>query len=188
MLAGLAISAPPGPLGALCVSRTLRWGLGAGWSVALSVAAGDALLGSVAAVGADTIGDVSPDARRMAAAVVALALFGVGVRVVRRAGRPPKAESPRSGWRVGTGAFLLALCTPGTVPALLALFATFSIQQPAVAFAGVFVGGACWWILLCLVAHRLRDRAESILLKVDYACGALLWLGAGVAARAAVVA
>jgi threonine/homoserine/homoserine lactone efflux protein len=184
VLAGLAVSVPPGPLGALCVTQTLRAGLRAGIVVALAVAAGDALLGSVAALGADAVSQMPVWVRRSLAAIVALALFWIGMRVLRRAGEPPKPEPERKGWRSGAGAFLLALATPGTLPALLVLFATFQVRDPVVAYAGVFAGGFAWWLTLCLVSHRLRDRAQSVLVKVDYACGALLWLGSGVAARA----
>jgi threonine/homoserine/homoserine lactone efflux protein len=187
VLVGLAISVPPGPLGALCLSQTLRAGLRAGRAVGMAVASGDAVLGSAAALGADTIGSLPPWVGRTSAAVAALALVWIGTRVFRRAGGPPSPARNGSRWRAAGGAFLLALSTPATLPALLVLFAALEIDRPGPAVVGVFVGGCLWWRMLCRLAYVRHDRAQAVLRRIDYACAALLWLGAGAAARFALV-
>jgi threonine/homoserine/homoserine lactone efflux protein len=188
VLGGLVVSVPPGPLGALCVTQTLHVGLRAGLLVGLAVASGDALLGGVAAMGAEAVSGLPGWVRRTAAAVVACALFWIGVRMFRRAGEPPRTGTIRSSSRTAGTAFLLAVSTPGTLPALLVVFATFAVKSPGPAVAGVFLGGFFWWSVLCLIAHRLRNHAQTVLGKIDYACGALLWLGAAAAAHVALFA
>ena len=139
-------------------------------------------------MGSDLVASLAPWIRQAAAGVVALALFFLGLGVFLRAGRPPRqAEgSDASRYAAAGGAALLALGTPGTLPALLALFSTFGIDNVRLGAAGVFLGGLAWWWTLCLVTHFVREHARNVLHVLDYACGALLWLGAGAAAKFAI--
>ena len=186
IFAGLAVSIPPGPLGALCVIRTLRGGLLAGLAIGLAVATIDGLVfGAIAALGSHAISDLAPWIRRLAAGLVAVALFLLGWRVMREAGRKPSEEKPedRAGsFKPAASAMLIALGTPGTLPVLLAIFATLQIDDARIGAAGVFCGGLLGWSTLCLIAHCFRSRAVKALHLLDYACGALLWLGAVAAA------
>ena len=189
IVAGLAVSIPPGPLGALCVIRTARGGLRAGLAVGLAVAVVDGMIfGSIAAVGSDFVASLAPWIRQAAAGAVAVALFVVGLGVFRRAGTSVGEAEESDARRYGAagGAALLALGTPGTLPALLVLFSTFGIESVQLGAAGVFLGGLAWWSALCLVTHFVREHAKKALHVLDYACGALLWLGAGAAAKFAI--
>ena len=193
LVAGLAVSIPPGPLGAMCVIQTTRNGLRAGLAVGLSVAVVDGMLyGSIAALGADSVGGLPAWVRRVAAGLVAAALFYIGYRVFRRAGEvKPDDEPGRPGrkggrYRAAGAATLIAIGTPGTLPALLVIFASFGVDNVGLGATGVFLGGLAWWWSLCLVTHFVREHAEKALHILDYACGALMWLGAGAAAKFAI--
>jgi putative LysE/RhtB family amino acid efflux pump len=181
VLAGLAISAPPGPLGALCMTRALRVGLRAGLVTGVSMAAGDALLGGAAAFGAHAIDAVPIWLRRGSAGLAALALFWIGVRTFRTAGALA-AASTRPTWRTSAGTLLLSLSTPSTLPALLVLFASLGVNRPEPAVLGIFCGGSLWWLALCGLMQIVRDRAETMLPRIVHATAALQWLGASAAA------
>lgn len=61
--------------------------------------------------------------------------------------------------------FLLTLSNPATILSFVAIFGALSAQQTAVAsplwmVAGVLVGSALWWLLLCAVVGRLRHRFD----------------------------
>ena len=54
---GLAIAAPGGPVGVLCVSRTLRHGIGIGLASGLGAAVADAAYGAVAGFGVSWVAE-----------------------------------------------------------------------------------------------------------------------------------
>jgi threonine/homoserine/homoserine lactone efflux protein len=62
--------------------------------------------------------------------------------------------------------FLLTLSNPATILSFVAIFGTISAQRqgpssPVWMVAGVLVGSAMWWMLLCAVVARLRYRFEQ---------------------------
>lgn len=187
--AGLAMSIPPGPLGALCVTTTLRVGLRPALAVALAIATVDGLVwGSIAALGSDAVAALAPWVRRVAAGCVAVALFLVGVKVFRKAGieTDEPDPDPKGRYQPAGAALLIALGTPGTLPALIVFFATLGVDSVPIGAGGVFIAGFAWFSTVCLVTHVMRERAQRALHLVDYACGALLWLGSGAAAKFAI--
>ncbi|MGQ0676515.1 MAG: LysE family transporter, partial [Rhodospirillales bacterium] len=52
---GFAIAAPVGPIGLLCIRRSLKGGFAAGFSAGLGAAAADAVYGAVAAFGVTAV-------------------------------------------------------------------------------------------------------------------------------------
>src|SRR5262245_23007217 len=87
MLVGVAVTAPPGPVGGLCVQRTLKGGLSHGLSTALGALLADAFYGTVAAFGLAQIAAPSGIWRSLVAVAAAVALTWLGVRYVLHAWR-----------------------------------------------------------------------------------------------------
>jgi putative LysE/RhtB family amino acid efflux pump len=196
-LVGIAVTAPPGPVGGLCVQRTLRDGIWAGLSTALGALLADACYGTLAAFGLTQIGTPGGAIRRIAAVVVAALLLWLGYVHLRRAWRndvSTERAHPKSRfgglWGLVAGTFLLTLGTPGTLPAFVVMFASMGLAAetaetaggPFLVVAGVVVGAAAWWTLLCALVHRFRDHARQWLRGMEYAVGGLLVVGAAAAA------
>jgi threonine/homoserine/homoserine lactone efflux protein len=192
ILVGFAVTAPPGPVGGLAMERTLRLGLRQGLSTALGALLADVFYATIAAFGLASVAAPSGIWREVIAVVVAILLAGLGVTYLRRAWKgttPAAAETkPRGSGLAGlvAGTFVLTLGTPGTLPAFVAMFASLGLAAksaetpggPFLVVLGVVAGAAAWWAALCGVVHRLRDRAHGWLRGMEYACGALLLLGA----------
>src|SRR5262245_57620152 len=134
-LAGLVVCAPPGPMSTLCVSRSVRHGFGEGFVLAAGSAMGDATYVAVAAFGVDSFGGSLGTAPRVVAVVAAPVLLWMGVRLLARArtaagalrdGCPPPGGAPPrlSPLHAAATGYAMALGTPGTLPALVALLAT----------------------------------------------------------------
>jgi len=189
---GLAIAAPVGPIGVLCMRRTLLSGSLAGFVTGLGAAAADATYGALGAFGT-ALAAALVDQQEWIATVGGIFLIWLGIGGMRR---PPAdleaAPSARAGRLIGFfgTTFLLTLANPATILSFAAIFAGLGLgasDAPPGAAAlrlvgGVFLGSAAWWLFLSgavgLVRHRLGRGA---LVWINRLSGLVL-LGFGVAA------
>ena len=165
LLIGLSIAAPVGPIGLLVIQRTLQRGARIGLATGLGAAAADALYGAVGAFGVFWLIDALTGAR------VPLALFGgafllwLAWRIVRAA--PARQAGAGGGglWRCFAGTFVLTLSNPATIFSFIAIFgalgARAAVASPWLMVAGVALGSAAWWLLLCTLVARLRTRFDA---------------------------
>jgi threonine/homoserine/homoserine lactone efflux protein len=187
---GLAIAAPVGPIGVLCMRRTLVCGRLAGFVTGLGAAAADATYGAVGAFGT-ALAAALVDRQDWIATLGGLFLVWLGVSGMRRApaeieAAPPTGATHLAGF-FGT-TFLLTLANPATILSFAAIFAGLGLAADEGAPAalhlvgGVFLGSAAWWLFLSgavgLIRHRLGRGA---LVWINRLSGLVL-LGFGVAA------
>lgn len=192
-LVGVAVTAPPGPVGGLCIQRTLRNGLVPGLLTALGALLADAFYGTLAAFGLAQVAMPHGPWREALAVVVAAALTALGVKYLLRAWRgrvEVEAAAVRSRFAgiagLALGTFLLTLGTPATLPAFVLMFASLGLAAksaecpggPFIVVSGVVAGAAAWWLLLCGAVHRFRDSARGWIRGMEYACGVLMLIGA----------
>lgn len=167
LLIGFSIAAPVGPIGVLCIRRTLAQGRLVGLVSGLGAATADALYGLVAAFGLTFISSFLLQQETALRVVGGLFLLYLGVRTFLT--RPSETEAS-GGARAGLlGAYsstlVLTLTNPLTILSFAAIFAGLGVADTAgdygaasVVVIGVFVGSALWWLLLSGGADRLRDR------------------------------
>lgn len=165
-LIGLAIAAPVGPIGVLCIRRTLADGRPVGFVSGLGAASADAVYGSVAAFGLTAVSGALIAYQFGLRLVGGLFLLVLGVRTFAA----PVAERPATaGGRGLAGAyastFVLTLTNPMTILSFAAVFAGLGIVaaqsdygRAAALVAGVFLGSAAWWLTLSLGVGLLRTR------------------------------
>jgi threonine/homoserine/homoserine lactone efflux protein len=171
LVIGLSIAAPVGPIGLLCIQRTLAHGRLIGFMSGLGAALADALYGAIGALG------VSAVISTMVAARVPLALGGaaflawMGVQLLRApaATKAREAADATTPLKAMLSVFLLTLANPMTILSFIAVFASIATGHvsgaPAAAtmVLGVFLGSALWWLGLSsavsMVRHRLSPRA-----------------------------
>lgn len=193
---GLAVTAPPGPVGGLAVRRTARDGIWSGLSTALGALLADVTLGTIAMYPASQFKGFGPPWDSVIAFAVAAALVVLGIRIFRRAlsGRTWDETAPEARRGPGligltAGTFALTLMTPGTVPSFAILFAQLRLGEraaetqfgPALVIAGVAAGAATWWIVLCGLVHRFRDHARGWMRGLEFVCAGLMFVGAAFA-------
>jgi threonine/homoserine/homoserine lactone efflux protein len=193
---GLAIAAPVGPIGVLCIRRTLAFGRGSGFISGLGAATADAVYGSIAAFGLTIIANVLVKQQTALQLVGSLFLGYLGLRTIlekpRALGLTPEAlpvTSPGSTWRCWNrralgqdfiSTFLLTLTNPMTILSFAAIFAGLgavtAMGGGVQVVAGVFCGSALWWLTLSLMTGFFRvwlvhsDR----LFWVNWVSGAIL--------------
>ena len=188
LMVGLAIAAPVGPIGLLCIDRTLRHGPWAGLATGLGAASADGLYASLGALGLTVL------IRQLTALAVPLALAGGGFLlwqglIMLRApqGAPAMANGrPASGLVTAyVSALGLTLGNPMTILSFVAIFSGLAGaagsggSAAVVMVAGIVSGSALWWCVLAFgIARLLRGAGARARCLLDRGCGLLL-LGMG---------
>ena len=189
---GLAIAAPVGPIGLLCIQRTLRQGALIGLASGLGAACADAVYGGIAGFGLTSVADLLIDLQDELRIVGGIFLLLLGARIILRTGpaeAPPAAaaQAPMAG--AFGSCFVLTLTNPTTILSFVAVFAGLGLVGDAATYGaavslviGVFLGSAAWWLTLSTSVGLLRGRMTAASLRwINWISGAAI-AGFGVAA------
>ena len=169
LVIGVSIAAPVGPIGVLCIRRTLRDGRLAGFVSGLGAATADGLYGAVAAFGLTAGSDLLIRNQTPLRIVGGAFLLGLGARVVLTAARQTDevADTKRKSLLAGYATtFALTVTNPLTILSFAAVFAGLGLvpretEGAGVLMLGVFLGSALWWLILATIAGLLRRRATD---------------------------
>jgi threonine/homoserine/homoserine lactone efflux protein len=193
LVIGFSIAAPVGPIGVLCIRRTLADGRAAGLASGLGAATADALYGCVAGFGLTLISNFFVKQRFWLQLVGGLFLLWLGVRTLLAAPADVAVRTRGAEGVLGAFAstFVLTLTNPMTILSFAAVFAALGLASTggdyaaaAVLVLGVFIGSALWWLLLSGGVGLLRSRFDARgLLWVNRVSGAII-AGFGVLALA----
>lgn len=191
LVMGFSIAAPVGPIGVLCIRRTLAEGRAHGLVSGLGAATADAFYGAIAALGLTVISNVLVAQQFWLRLVGGAFLLYLGVRTLlsRPAERP--AQVSAAGGLLGSyvSTLFLTLTNPMTILSFMAVFAGLwpegaehSYAAGLVLVFGVFCGSALWWFLLSGGVSLFRTRlGNTALLWVNRISGSVilgfaLWL------------
>lgn len=167
---GLAIAAPIGPIGALCIQRVLARGFWAGFAGGLGTALADVSFATAAALGFAAFESVVaritvPLGLLGGAFLMYLAVSGWPRGAVAQEPRPARLPETRGLLRTTLTTYALTITNPPTILLFAAIFAGLGLAGNssgagiAALVAGVFLGSLGWWAFLAgLVAaahHRL---------------------------------
>ncbi len=156
MIFGLSVAAPVGPMGVLCIRRTLTDGRLAGFISGLGTATADGCYGAIAAFGLTFISSFLVNQQFWLRLIggTFLCYLGVTTFLSKPAERP--AAMGRGGLRnVYFTTFGLTLTNPLTILTFAAIFAGIGAGEikgaygsAALLVLGLFLGSALWWLLL----------------------------------------
>jgi len=173
LIIGFSIAAPVGPIGVLCIRRTLAYGRLAGIVSGLGAASADAVYGSIAAFGLTAISTFLINQRMwlQLAGGLFLIILGIKTFTAKPASQPVSSQS--SGLvRNYFSTFLLTLTNPITILSFAAIFAGLGLGQAegdlsgAIQLvAGVFLGSAAWWLTLSLLVGLFKERVNHVTLQ-----------------------
>ena len=178
---GLAIAAPVGPIGLLCVRRTLADGWLAGFSTGLGAATADAIYGGIATFGLTVVIDWLGTWEPVIRLTGGLALIVIGIRTAW-ASLPAGTARPSSRTAItayGTSVGL-TLANPATIVSFLGIVASLKLNGPPLVttttvMVGIASGSAIWWLTLSLTVAALRRRVTAFALTlINQIAGALL--------------
>ncbi len=183
LILGFSIAAPVGPIGVLCIRRTLAFGPVVGLLSGLGAATADAFYGAVAGFGLTFITMLLVAQQYWLAWVGGIYLLLLGLRILRAApvqsSQPPGAGGLASAF---LSTFALTLTNPVTILSFAAIFAGMGLATNAPDFRaagtlvlGVFAGSALWWFTLTTIVSMFKTKLQPAALRwVNRISGAII--------------
>jgi threonine/homoserine/homoserine lactone efflux protein len=182
LILGFSIAAPVGPIGVLCIRRTLADGRLAGFVSGLGAATADAAYGAVAALGLTAISRALVDRQDWLRLIGGAFLCYLGWRTIRSTPATRAAEAVARG-RGLLGMYAstlgLTLTNPTTILSFVAVFAGMGFAgrssggtlTAVLLVLGVFLGSGSWWFILSggvsLARGRITQRALAWVNRVS---------------------
>ena len=183
---GVAIAAPVGPVGVLCLRRSLAQGWLVGMVSGLGAAAADTLYGAVAALGVSWISQL------LLGHLSWLGFFGGGFICflgLKTFFATPADQQVRLGVsdivHAWISTFFITLTNPLTIIAFVTIFAGLGLGRvtgesgllTSLLVMGVFAGSVLWWAVLATLAGFVRKGVNlKILVWINRGTGMLLVL------------
>ena len=196
MLIGLIASAPMGPVGVLCVQRTLNKGRWYGFITGIGAALSDMIYAAITGYGMSYVMDVlSNQQTRMYLQIVgSIMLLAFGVYTYKS---DPTKKIHRSGNGKGTlfhngmTAFLVTFSNPLIIFLFVACVAQFAFVMPdhpfemLVGFASIVFGALLWWFGLTWLIDKIRGKFDDngirlinqVIGSIVVLCSIIMFLG-----------
>jgi threonine/homoserine/homoserine lactone efflux protein len=183
LIIGFSIAAPVGPIGILCIRRTLAEGRASGFFSGMGAATADALYGCVAGFGLTVISAFLIEQRFWLQVIGGVFLCYLGARTLRSQPATDAAPAGGNGLLASyVSTFFLTITNPMTILSFAAIFAGLGVVATGGDLAtacwlvlGVFLGSAVWWLFLSMGVSLLREKVGSATLRwVNLLAGVIL--------------
>jgi threonine/homoserine/homoserine lactone efflux protein len=191
LIMGFSVAAVVGPIGILCIQRTMHSGFLYGLVTGLGAATADALYGSIAAFSLTIITVMLVHLQTRIHLLGGSFLLYLGIKTFFR--KPAEKAAQVRGdnhVRAYISTLLLTLTNPQTILSFAAIFAGMGIATSTnssnaastnigsiLVVVGVFLGSALWWLLLSGSISILRGRFTTRwLLWVNRLSGCIILL------------
>ncbi len=183
-LIGLALAAPVGPVGIICIRLALMEGRLAAVIAGLGAATADTVFGAIAGLGLIFVQTFVTEHNVALSVFGAVIVIGLGLATLRKAvvfeERPTTLATLSQDFSM---TFTLAITNPATMIAALGLFAALgpidmsaqSTEGPLLVL-GVFLGSTAWWFFLASMAVVLRRHLLDNFTCLNRISGGLLLL------------
>ena len=177
---GMAVAAPVGPMGLLCIHRTLDHGQRSGLVFGAGVAAADMTYAAIAAFGVTAVSSVLLAGTAWIRLIGSVLLIILGARIALAAPRTNnRGASAGSSRRVFITAYGLTMTNPPTIlffAGIFAAVASMASTSQSITFAiGVLAGSMLWWLILTtLVSKSAAFFRPTVLLWINRLSGAVL--------------
>lgn len=165
-IVGVVVSAPLGPVGVLCIQRTLNKGRWFGFVTGLGAALSDICYALLTGYGMSFMDELIVKHQIFLQVVGSIMLFAFGIYTFRS--NPAKALRPSSGKR-GTylhnfvTAFFVTFSNPLIIFLFIGLFARFSFVMPGspigfqlVGYLAIIIGAVSWWFSITYFVNKVR--------------------------------
>lgn len=169
---GIVASAPMGPVGVLCIQRTLNKGRAYGLVTGIGAALSDILYALLTGYSLNLLYDVisNPTTTYWMQLLGAIIMFIFGIHTFRS--NPVQntrnvSRNKSSLLRNGITGFFITLSNPMIILLFLALFTPFNFVIPEMSllyqclgYLSIFGGALLWWVFITYVVNKLRARFD----------------------------
>lgn len=163
---GVIISAPMGPVGILCVQRTLDKGRKAGLYTGVGAAISDLIYCLLTGFGLSFIEEFLEKNQNVIQLVGSVVLIAFGVYLFKanpsRKLKKPSEQRIPAGRNILNG-FLFTFSNPLIIFLIIGLFARFNFLLPdirfyhyMIGFVSIFAGALVWWYIVTLFIDKVR--------------------------------
>ena len=184
LILGFSVAVPVGPIGVLCINRTLNKSYMSGIVSGLGAASADLIYGLIAGLGLTIISNFLISQKLWIQGIGLIFLFYLGVKTLMK--KEAKIEFNKNQY-IGMlndyfTTFVLTIANPVTILFFLAVFSGIGLPNPEnEKFAtiplvlGVFIGSGIWWLFLSGLTHKLKKKISGKILKrIDLVSGLLI--------------
>lgn len=174
LVIGFSIAAPVGPIGVLCIQRTLNGGYTSGLFTGLGAATADAAYGLIAAFGLTAVSDFMIAQKFWFGLIGGAFLCFLGIRALLRKSDTTRTTSVEASLIRDYGStFFLTLTNPMTILFFIGIFSGFDVagnldrlSTAAFLVLGVFLGSGLWWLSLSTFTGVFRKRFSTGVISI----------------------
>lgn len=184
LIIGFAIAAPVGPIGVLCIQRSLHDGFKVGLMTGLGAALADGTYGLIAGFGLTTISSILVAQQFWIRVIGGLFLLYLGIKILFTQTQKQSANgnSDKSPWHACATTYFLTLTNPMTILSFVAIFAGLGLGTTSVNYTdaiflvtGITLGSTSWWLLLSGgIAYILHKRISNLFMRI------INWISGGI--------
>ena len=168
IIVGLVVSTPLGPMGILCVQRTLNKGKSSGFSSGMGIATADAIFALIAGLGISFIIHFLSEQQLIIKIIGGLVIAFIGFKIFITNPVKQLKKHRREGktlFEDFISILFMALSNPFTVFLYIAIFAGLNLHDVSSGYssallvvAGVFVGASISWLAISTVVNHFRAK------------------------------
>jgi threonine/homoserine/homoserine lactone efflux protein len=187
---GFSIAAPIGPVGILCIKRTLTEGRMVGFASGLGAATADLLYACIAGFGLTIISDILLGYQIWLHVIggVFLICLGLWTLFSQPSGQPVSGNGDGM-IRAYSSTFFLTLTNPVTIILFAGFMAGFGAGSAgndylstSMVVIGVFIGSMLWWAILAIGVSTVQNKVNSNVLRWVNRISGMIIAGFGIAA------
>lgn len=169
IIVGLGASIPLGPIGVLCIQRTLSKGKWSGFATGMGASISDIIFSAIALLGLSFVNDFLTTYREWVMVFGGAVVTGFGVKIfitnpIKQIKRVK--EGNHQYIQDFASSFLMTITNPGAIFLIIGMFAFIGIDTGeyefglviAPALMGVFIGTLGWWFALSTIINMFRNK------------------------------
>lgn len=165
IIIGLIIGTPVGAAGAVCMSRTLQYGVRSGFVTGLGCSVADCIYASVGAFGLTAVSSFLAENDTLISLIGGCIVSAMGVMALMNKGNVITAMKAKPGYiKMFLSSFCIGITNPAVVIISMIAFGYFKIPkdrtifQSAMLSLGFFVGTIIWWFILIGAIKLIKNR------------------------------
>ncbi len=180
---GFAIAAPVGPIGVLCIKRTLIGGRFSGFFTGLGAALADTIYGCIGAFGLTAISTFLMGMQGWLKGIGGLFLLYLGIKTFLEKPAKDSLNVKELGFFKDFATTLfLTLTNPMTILSYMAILAGLGLgdtegnyESAGMLVLGVFLGSLVWWLILAELVTLFRKKmSEKVFRWVNRMAGVII--------------
>jgi len=167
IIVGIAVTAPVGPLGVLCIQRTINRGVFSGLVTGFASALADIMYAIIAGFGVSVIADFLDANQVMIRIIGGIIVVVLGIRIyLSNPAKQYRRQKTQKRTYISDliSGFLITITNPVVIVVFGAVFASLGLDKVEsgksviITIVGVFAGAIGWWLFLTTFVNIFRAK------------------------------